>query len=97
MRERLSECYLEMISVSLKFIMQKLLRFILDMNFMLSYNPYERLLMSKMLHYNKSEFRGKFTDSGRSILMNLEFMSSPLTVFLWILLSQRLPALAVEI
>ena len=71
-RKTFSECYLEIISVSLKFITQKLLHFILVMNVMLSYNPYERLLMAKMLHYNNSEFRGKFTDSGGSILMDLE-------------------------
>lgn len=28
--------------------------------------------MSKMLCYNESEFRDKFTDSGESILMDLE-------------------------
>lgn len=71
-RKLFSECYLEMISVSLKFITQKLLHFILVMNFMLPYSTYQRLLMSKMLCYNESEFRDKFTDSGESILMDLE-------------------------
>lgn len=71
-RKTFSVFYFQLVSVSFKFFMQKLLHFIVGMNFMLSFSPYKRLLMSKMLHCHKTALRGKFTDSERSILMNLE-------------------------
>lgn len=52
--------------------MQKLLYFILVVNFMLCGNLYQKLLRSEMLDCNKAEFRGSFTDSGGSLLVDLE-------------------------
>lgn len=71
-RRNFLEFYFQLVSVSFKFFMQRLLHFIVGMNFMLSFSSYKRLLMPKMQDCHKTELRRKFTDSERSILMDLE-------------------------